>query len=515
MSNSSLFCIFFLFLFPTTFASSNFNDIHKCSKEESKALLLIRQNLSFINYTNDYLDDYSKEGWVDERCHWWLGSDYHPIKFNWNASTNCCNWNGVTCGRYTSDFIGIDLSCGMLKVSHISTSLVVTFLAKSHRISPSFIVSVGLSVNSDLKLMPHVLINLIHNATNCEKLSLQDVNISSVLPTSLNISSSLKLLDLYDTGLQGKLPHYLFNLHSLEKLDLSANSFIGNIPSEISVDITHLTYLNLARNKLNGTSPSWLFTSPCLENLRLSHNMLSGNVPFESFALPSLKELYLGYNNHFSGEWQLDTLLKTLTKLEYLDLSYNGLSVRAKNANHYVNPGFNYLGLASCKLKVLVLKSNNFHGPIGTSTATKHAFSRLQVLDLSHNWFVGKLPRKYFQNFKAMQKMVSDSTHPQYLSTGRGMHYYSIIVVVKDVQMTFTQLLVDYTIVDVSNNKFEGEIPNVIGSLKSLIAMNLSHDNLNGEIPNALGNILRIESLDLSWNQLTGHIYNNSVFSSL
>jgi leucine-rich repeat protein SHOC2 len=105
-----------------------------------------------------------------------------------------------------------------------------------------------------------------------------------------------------------------------------------------------------------------------------------------------------------------------------------------------------------------------------------------------------------------MQKMVSNSTYPEYLSVGDYYWFYPVSVMVKDVQMTFTQLLVDYTIVDLSNNKFEGEIPNVIGTLKSLKVLNLSHNNLNGEIPNALGNMLGIESLDLSWNQLIGQI---------
>ncbi|GJX28152.1 leucine-rich repeat-containing protein [Tanacetum coccineum] len=286
------------------------------------------------------------------------------------------------------------------------------------------LVSLGLSANPGLKLIPHVFIKLIHNATSCEELSLQNVNISSVLPTSLNISSSLKLLDLHDTGLQGKLPHYLFNLHSLETLDLSANSFIGNIPSEISVDITNITFLNLAINKLNGTLPSWLFTSPSLKRLHLSHNMLSGNVPFESFALPSLKYLHLGNNNQlvghidmqtflkltnltelglsynkFSGEWQLDTLLITLTKLEYLDLSYSGLSVRAKNANHYVNPGFNCLGLASCKLKNGYFGSGNLEGLRLNGNQLEgevpHSLSKcrsLKVLDLGNNKLNGTFP---------------------------------------------------------------------------------------------------------------------------
>ncbi|GKB10556.1 leucine-rich repeat-containing protein [Tanacetum coccineum] len=550
---------------------------------------------------------------------------------------------------------------------------------------------------------------MLRNFTNLEELSLEDVNISSVLPTSLNISSSLKLLNLDETGLQGKLPHYIFNLQSLETLDLRYNQFTGDIPSKISVNLTHLTFMGLSSNNLNGTLPSWLFTSPSLEYLFLEDNMFSGNVPFESFALPSLKMLDLSNNqlsgqidmqtfrqltnlthldlsfNNFSGEWELDTLLSSLTNLEYLDLSYSGFSVTTNNANHYVNPGFRFLKLASCKLKVfpdsframkqlwsldlsdneihgqiphwageigrnelyrlnlshnfitglpqfqwyglgelylqsnliegpfppsicnmsrlefldmshnsfdgvipqcvgnisnslqmmdlgnnsfqgtipnvfeefmyleglilngnqleggvprslskceslkvldlgnnhlngtfpgwlgelrflqvLVLKSNNFHGNIQPSFAVKSPFPGLQVLDLSHNGFVGQLPTKYFQNFNSMKNVVKDNTEPQYLIMGG--KYYSFVVAMKGMDRDVPRLFVGLTIIDLSNNYFERGIPEIIGNLSALKVLNLSHNSLNGRIPDSLGKLSEIESLDLSWNQLTGNI---------
>jgi leucine-rich repeat protein SHOC2 len=129
------------------------------------------------------------------------------------------------------------------------------------------------------------------------------------------------------------------------------------------------------------------------------------------------------------------------------------------------------------------------------------------VLDLSQNKFVGHLPRKYFQNFDAMKNGVNKSAKPEYLIIGgdNGM-FYAITVAVKGSELPFPKISVDYTIVDLSNNIFEGEIPNVIGSLKYLIVLNLSHNHLNGRIPSALGNLLEIESLDLSCNRLNGEI---------
>ena len=155
-------------------------------------------------------------------------------------------------------------------------------------------------------------------------------------------------------------------------------------------------------------------------------------------------------------------------------------------------------------LQVLVLKSNKFYGSIETPSTLKSAFPSMRVLVLSHNRFQGIVPQKYFQNFNAMKNVVKNNTQPDYLFVGN--EYYSMSIVVKGVEQVFTKLFVGYTIVDLSNNSFEGDIPDVIGRLSSLKVLNLSYNSLSGQIPNALGNLLEIESLDLSCNQLTGNI---------
>ncbi|GKA55076.1 putative reverse transcriptase domain-containing protein [Tanacetum coccineum] len=148
---------------------------------------------------------------------------------------------------------------------------------------------------------------------------------------------------------------------------------LSDIPSKISLNLTHLTLMGLSFNNFNGTLPSWLFTSPSLEYHFLEYNMFIGNVPF---ALPSLKMLDLS-NNQLS-ELELDTLLSSLTYLEYLELSYSGFSVKTNNANHYVNHGFWFLNLASCKLKVF--------------PESFRAMKQLRLLDLSGNEILGKIP---------------------------------------------------------------------------------------------------------------------------
>ncbi|KAL7224475.1 hypothetical protein ACSBR1_025851 [Camellia fascicularis] len=155
-------------------------------------------------------------------------------------------------------------------------------------------------------------------------------------------------------------------------------------------------------------------------------------------------------------------------------------------------------------LQALVLQSNKFHGPLGTFK-TKFPFPKLRIFDLSHNEFCGLLPTKYFEHFKAMRN-VNEKVRRRYM----GDHYYkySVTVVVKGLKVELVRILTIFTIIDLSNNKFTGEIPNVIGKLNSRWLVNLSHNDLTGNIPSLLGNLLLLESLDLSSNQLLGTIPN-------
>lgn len=79
-------------------------------------------------------------------------------------------------------------------------------------------------------------------------------------------------------------------------------------------------------------------------------------------------------------------------------------------------------------------------------------------------------------------------------------------VTTKGIDITYTKIPTIFVSIDLSGNKFEGDIPNVIGELHALIGLNLSHNRLIGPIPQSFGNLINIESMDLSSNMLTGRI---------
>ncbi|KAL7614269.1 hypothetical protein Lser_V15G08982 [Lactuca serriola] len=276
----------------------------------------------------------------------------------------------------------------------------------------------------------------------------------------------MEYLSLQSNQIQGLFPPSICNLRKLEMLDISNNRFSGVIPKCLRNIISSLVMVDMGNNSFHGIIPDVYKECGELQGLILNGNQLQGEIPSSLSKCQSLMVLDLG-NNKLNGTFP------------------------------------HWLGDLPT-LQALVLKSNKFHGPIETPATYKSAFPGMRVLDLSHNEFEGHLPRTYLQNFNAMKNVVKNRTTPTYLSAGG--KYYSVTIMVKGRDLHFLKISVDYVIVDLSNNRFEGEILGVIGCLASLIVLDLSHNSLTGQIPSVLGNLSEIESLDLSCNQLTGEI---------
>ncbi|GLT83671.1 hypothetical protein SLE2022_019470 [Rubroshorea leprosula] len=97
-----------------------------------------------------------------------------------------------------------------------------------------------------------------------------------------------------------------------------------------------------------------------------------------------------------------------------------------------------------------------------------------------------------------------DHDCPEYMMMGS--YQYSLVVIMKGFEYELHGILIIFISIDLSNNKFEGEIPDVIGKLSSLKGLNLSHNNITGSISPSLGNLINLDWLDLSSNELVGEI---------
>ncbi|KAL7250513.1 hypothetical protein ACSBR1_012515 [Camellia fascicularis] len=143
------------------------------------------------------------------------------------------------------------------------------------------------------------------------------------------------------------------------------------------------------------------------------------------------------------------------------------------------------------ELQVLVLKFK---------TKSKLHFPKLRIINISYNEFTSLLPTNYISRFEAMMNVDEHELKLKYI----GDMYYKdyVVVIVKGHEIEYSRILTVISIIDLSSNKFIGEILKSIGRLNSLRDLNLSHNNLKGQIPTSLGNLSNLESLDLSSDQL-------------
>ncbi|XP_048319539.2 receptor-like protein 35 [Ziziphus jujuba] len=220
----------------------------------------------------------------------------------WNQSSDCCCWGGVSCQE------------------------------KAH---------------NDFKSAPR-----IGNLTNSSVLNFSNAGFEGQIPKGLSrltrndwcqaLSSSLpNLLVLSLSNYHVSVPiHYsLLKLHSLSVIRLDGNRLSAPVPGFFA-NFTNLTSLGLTECKLNGTFPKKIFQVPTLRTLDISLNkLLDGSFPefplegaskssnwlhqfvtqFTSiYHLKQLFRLDLSYCG-FNGT--LPTSITRLTQLVYLDLS--------------------------------------------------------------------------------------------------------------------------------------------------------------------------------------------------
>ncbi|XP_040933780.1 receptor-like protein 53 [Gossypium hirsutum] len=328
-----------------------------------------------------------------------------------------------------------------------------------------------------------------------EDISLAHNRLEGILPNEIGNLTTLKSLYLDNNLFEGHIPITLGNLRYLKALDIANNDLSSTLSSSRSsflsalANCSDLAYLSFARNPLiSGYLPASIGNlSVSLLYFDASSCSISGRIPGEIGNWnPNNKLRYLALNeNQLEGILPLSLI--NCSELVLLNVANNNLSDTFPH----------WLGMLP-KLQALILRSNRFHGSIQVSSTT-FSFSRLQMVDLSHNDFTGLLPTEFFQNLKALKEEVG---HEYDLLS------YSVLLTIKGLVLEFKikVLMPIFTSIDLSDNGFHGEIPKAVGELRMLHALNLSSNCLTGPIPTSFGKLTALESLDLSFNKLSGRI---------
>ncbi|MCD9644676.1 hypothetical protein HAX54_033086 [Datura stramonium] len=204
-----------------------------------------------------------------------------------------------------------------------------------------------------------------------------------------------------------------------------------------------------------------------LADLDLSYNLLNGTIPCWVFSIPSLHLLKL-HHNRFSG---VADELKMNQALKDLDLSHNQLSgLVPRSLANLIN------------LVRLDLSSNNITDDIGIEVLT--TMQRLEHIGLSYNHLSWRTSIKGSKiTLPSLEVLLFSSCE------------------LKDFPH-FLRNLKTLWVLDLSNNKIHGPIPNWFSNMRwdSLSHLNISHNSLTGHLEHL--HYYNLESLDLKFNLL-------------
>ncbi|KAK7841975.1 receptor-like protein 47 [Quercus suber] len=161
----------------------------------------------------------------------------------------------------------------------------------------------------------------------------------------------------------------------------------------------------------------------------------------------------------------------------------NNISFLTKTETNATQNKFQALGLASCNL-------SNFPDFLSNQ-------DQLQYLDLSYNNIQGQIP-KWLWNTSTKTLMFVNFSHN--LLTGFDMYLpnfpwpqLQILDLTFNKLQALPKIIPPYTLVYlVANNMLQGEIPSSICNLSSLYSLDLSNNKFNGILPDCYGSGLVI-----------------------
>eukprot|EP00750_Incisomonas_marina_P011166 INCI16350.4.p1 GENE.INCI16350.4~~INCI16350.4.p1 ORF type:complete len:1412 (+),score=255.21 INCI16350.4:470-4237(+) len=310
--------------------------------------------------------------------------------------------------------------------------------------------------------------------------SLQQLDLSAnrlvTLPRELGLLGNLRLLLLKDNRLC-ELPESLADLRELRVLTIAQNN-IAKLPDAVG-DLRNLQRLDAAYNLLEDL-PQTFGNCTTLENLDLDTNKLR-DLPRSFSQLTRLKRLKLTCN-HIR---QLPADFGALRELEVLEVQTNQLERLPET-------------IGQCaRLQIVMLQRNN----IRMLPKSFCQLSQLKELDLSRNSLL-EVPA-FFGGLGQLQVLDVSFNQCLELPASIGDIKYLRTLDCSNNRLSSVpaeigalQLLEKF---DASTNQIEGPMPLGLGTMYSLVRLNLSHNQIT-RLPANIGHLRHLDFMDISFN---------------
>ncbi|KAG9441803.1 hypothetical protein H6P81_017657 [Aristolochia fimbriata] len=283
-------------------------------------------------------------------------------------------------------------------------------------------------------------------------LDLSGSNFVNAIPDFFGSFEHLEYLNLSYSNFVGRIPNQLGNLSNLHTLDLGRNFYL-TVDDDFAwaSSLSSLQFLDLSRVSLSFSELNWLTNFSSLTHLYLSYGGFHGSMPPSMGNLTSLEVLDLSHNSIYGT---IPASFSTnLCKLRILNLGYN------TNISGISERWIGSICLAN-SLQELYLRGIDMRSSSTVLLSTIGNLTSLEVLDLSHNFINGTLPRSLTNNLchsiRGMERLITGlSNSLEELRLGGNQLGGDLQVLWREISNISRNL----KILDLSDNSLTGYIP--------------------------------------------------------
>ncbi|KAK3439601.1 hypothetical protein EUGRSUZ_C04070 [Eucalyptus grandis] len=320
-------------------------------------------------------------------------------------------------------------------------------------------------------------------ASSILRFQLKDFSMSNSLSKGFKVTSlgflnhqyDLRTIDLSSNDIAGPFPAWLLeNNTKLENILMANNSFVTlEVPL---MTLRNLSVMDMSNNGMRGElTTEFCLNFPNLSHLNISANRLEGNIPSRLGSIKSLNSLDLSHNN-FSGRLPIQ-LLDSNSSLYKLNVAYNNLQGEIVFSDDTKN--LNWL--------CLHLENNMFTGDLSFLSSLVYPFQ----LDVSNNFFIGKLPR-VIANMSRLRlldfsKNKLNGLIPQGLFNLPDLEYLALSDNNLSDSLPSSFITPKLRHIHLNGNKLNGLIMHLLPNSSNLVTLDLSENEFLGSIPYWLG----------------------------